>query len=326
MAGDDDWDHDVSRKLGLRELELVFAVAAQGSMAKAAAKLGVSQPAVSQSIAALEAELGVRLFDRSSRGVEPTSYGRALIGRGRAAFDELRQGLQELETLKNEGTGEVRIGCPETLAASVLPVAIETFSARWPNVLVHVETFTGTAAAAKLRDRSIDLVFVRGGPGLDDLETSEDFDVRQLFEDRLAVVVGRQSPWAARGDIALADLVEAPWILLPYGWGTGRIPNAFRSAGLRPPRAALNTFSMHLRLHLVATGRFVTALPASVLETHRARFNLHELPIALPKSPYGVAIVTLRGRTLSRVVQRFITMAAAQFGDGTSVRTADGDR
>lgn len=164
MAQDQDWEAKIGRRLRLRDLHVVSTEAECGSMAEAANRLRVTQSAVSQMIADVEHEIGVRLFDRSRRGVEATVYGQVLIRRGRAAFDELRHGIQEIDYLRNEGTGEIRIGCPETLAASVLPMAIEKFSKRWPGVLLEVETFTGAETADKLRDRSIDLVIARDGP------------------------------------------------------------------------------------------------------------------------------------------------------------------
>ena len=313
MTTDQDWERKIGRRLRLRDLHVVFVVAESGSMAKAAEVLRVTQSAVSQMIADVEQELGVRLFDRSRRGVEVTIYGQALIRRGKAAFDELRLGIQEIDYLKSEGAGEIRIGCPETLAASVLPTAIDIFSSRWPDAVLEVETFAGEAAAAKLRDRSIDLVLARDGPGLKSFANSDDFTVTTLFEDTLSVVVGASSRWARLRQITLADLGEAPWIVLPYGWGEDVLPMAFAAHGLPLPRIALKTSSIHLRLHLLATGRFVSALPASVLRLHEKRFNLKALRIALPKTPYSVAIVTLRNRTLGPVVNHFIASTAAQF-------------
>jgi DNA-binding transcriptional LysR family regulator len=313
MPADQDWERKIGRRLRLRDLHVVFTVAQCGSMAKAAESLRVTQSAVSQMIADVEQELGVRLFDRSRRGVDATIYGQALIRRGKAAFDELRLGIQEIDYLKNEGVGEIRIGCPETLAASVLPLAIDIFSSQWPGVLLEVETFAGDAGAAKLRDRSIDLVLARDGPGLNGLAASDDFKITTLFEDRLSIVVGAGSPWASLRQIDMSDLKDAPWIVLPYGWGEDVLPKAFAARGLPPPRIALKTSSIHLRLHLLATGRFVSALPASVLSLHRDRFNLKELRIELPKTPYAVAIVTLKHRTLSPMVDHFIRSTAAQF-------------
>ena len=309
MTGEPDWEQRIGRRMRLRDLNVVFAVAESGSMGKAAERLRVTQSAVSQMIADIESELGVRLFDRSRRGVEATIYGQVLIRRGKAAFDELRHGIQEINFLRNEGVGEIRIGSPETIAASVLPSAIDTFSRQWPNVLFKVDTFAGTASAEKLRDREIDVVFVREGPALDLLAASDEFAIEKIFEDRLCVVVGSKSPWAKLKRPTLAALTDAPWVIVPYGWGDEVIPKAFETSGLPPPRIALKTFSMHLRLHLLSTGRFISALPASVLRLHEQRFSLKELPIRLPKSPYAVAIVTLKNRTLSPLVGQFILSA-----------------
>src|ERR1700687_2993724 len=111
MAKIIDWDDHIGRRLRLRDLRVFFAVVQWGSMAKAAAQFRVSQPAVSQVIADLEHTLAVKLLDRSSRGVAPTIYGRALLTRARAAFDELRQGIRDIEFLADPTSGEVQSGC-----------------------------------------------------------------------------------------------------------------------------------------------------------------------------------------------------------------------
>jgi len=87
------------RRLKLRQLEILLAVADTGSMAKAATRLAITQPAISRALADAEHTLGVPLFDRGTHGVEPTQYGRALLKRGIAAFDELDQGVREIEFL-----------------------------------------------------------------------------------------------------------------------------------------------------------------------------------------------------------------------------------
>src|SRR5262245_54245252 len=114
----------ISRRLRFRDLEVLFAVVQCGSMAKAAAELGVTQPAVSEVVAELEQAFGVRLFDRHSQGVVPTIYGRALLKRGQAAFDELKQGIRDIEFLADPTRGEVRIGCPESIAGAILAPTI----------------------------------------------------------------------------------------------------------------------------------------------------------------------------------------------------------
>src|SRR5688572_32840915 len=114
----------VGRRLRLRDLDILMTVAREGSMAKAARRLSVSQPAVSKAISDLEADLGVKLFDRGAQGVQPTPYGEALLRRSIAAFDELREGLRELDYLSHRTAGEVRLGCNESLAAALLPAGV----------------------------------------------------------------------------------------------------------------------------------------------------------------------------------------------------------
>src|ERR1700716_849569 len=128
------WEHQIGRRLRLRDLFVFFTVVEYGSMAKAGAKLGVSTPSISEVIAALEHALGVRLLDRSPKGVVTTLFGGALLARGRAAFDELRQGVRDIEFLADPHGGEVRIGCPESIAAGLLVPVLEHLSKRYPRV------------------------------------------------------------------------------------------------------------------------------------------------------------------------------------------------
>src|SRR6476646_9283020 len=100
------WEARIGRRLKLRDLQILAAVVQWGSMAKAASHLGMSQPAVSESVANLEDAVRVRLLDRLARGVAPTFYAQALLKRGRVVFDELKQALDELEFLANPATGE----------------------------------------------------------------------------------------------------------------------------------------------------------------------------------------------------------------------------
>src|SRR6516225_11815007 len=99
----------IERRVKLHDLRVLMCVVERGSMAKAAESLATSQPAISRAIADLEYSLGVRLLDRGPRGVVPTPYGRALIKRSVAAFDELRLGVKDLEFLADPTVGEVRI-------------------------------------------------------------------------------------------------------------------------------------------------------------------------------------------------------------------------
>src|SRR5271163_4916049 len=125
-----DWADRIGRRIGLRDLHILLAVAEFGSMSKASANLKITHSVVSRTISALEHTLGVRLFDRNSQGVELTTCGQALFKCGVIIFDEMRQSLKQIEFLTNPHSGELRIGCLETMIASVLP-AIEGFSQKY---------------------------------------------------------------------------------------------------------------------------------------------------------------------------------------------------
>src|SRR5215510_8587889 len=120
-----DWEARIGRRLGVRDLHVFETVVQCGSMAKAAQHLNVTQPAVSKAIGDLEHTLGVRLLDRRPQGVELTIYGRALLKRSNAVFDELKQGIKDIEFLADPTAGEVRFACHDSVAAAVVPLIME---------------------------------------------------------------------------------------------------------------------------------------------------------------------------------------------------------
>ncbi len=311
MAKSPNWDSRIGRRVRLRDLHILFAVVQHGSMAKAGAHLGMSQSAVSQAIAALEHALGVPLLDRMPRGVEPTSYGVALMRRGRAAFDELRSGVKDIEFLTDPTIGEVRIACSEATAAGILPAVIERFSQRYPKVLLHVvQTSNRQMGYAALQERQADVALTLSVPSFA-REMSEHLQAEVLFHERICLAAARQSPWARRRKIGFADLVDAAIISPPSSDtpGGAAVVEAFRAAGLQMPQVSVTTFSIHVRNILSMRGRFIALLPSSILRFNPGLYSLKELPLALPLPPSPVLIVTLKNRTLSPPVERFIECA-----------------
>jgi DNA-binding transcriptional LysR family regulator len=149
----------------LPDLHVCFTVVHQGSMAKAAVQLGVSQPAVSEVIGDFEHALGVRLFDRSPQGVKPTMCGNALLKRGIAVFDELRQSVRDIEFLADPTTGELRIACPLAFIHGY-PASHERFAKKYPRVTLHFDEVASASAARNfpgLPDRKYDLVLAWPG-------------------------------------------------------------------------------------------------------------------------------------------------------------------
>ena len=307
MARKIDWESQIGRRLRLRDLHAFFTAVQRGSMSKAAQQLGVSQPAVSEAIADLERALGVRLLDRHPHGIEPTMYGDALLQRSAAVFDELKQCIRDIEFLGDPTAGELKIGCPEAVAA-ILPPILESFSRKYPRVVLHVDQVsTATLELPGLRERKFDLVVaLLLMPRVDDGQ-ADDLNVEVLFDDHLVIAAGMRSRWARRRKIDLAELVDEPWILATPDTGPYRIiSEAFRARGLGAPRISLMTLSVHLRTNMLASGHFIATFPSSVARLHADRFSLKVLPVDLPVRPWPVAIVTLKNRTLSPGVERFI--------------------
>lgn len=307
----------VGRRLRLRDLDILMTVAREGSMAKAARRLSVSQPAVSKAISDLEADLGVKLFDRGAQGVRPTLYGEALLRRSIAAFDELGEGLRELDYLSHRTAGEVRLGCNETLAAALLPAVVRQLNGDYPGLTLHVTQMSRpiTEEARQLRERTVELIVARGIFPIPE----GDVDVEKLFEEPLLLVAGAGSRWALDPPRDLADVLDAPWVLYPPGEPPGTlVDEAFRARGLPPPSRGVTTSSFYLRQQLLEGGDYVTVAPRCMLDVFNGREPLvAHLPIDLGLSLRPVAIYTLRNRTLSplaRIVIDCLRAASKELG------------
>jgi DNA-binding transcriptional LysR family regulator len=296
-----EWSDRIGRRLKPRDLHVFLAVAEQGNMAKAAEQLAISRPVVSKTIAALEHTLGVRLLDRNPKGVEPTLYGHALLKRSVTVFDELRQGVKEIEFLADPNAGEVRCACTEPLAAGLLSVVIDRLSRRYPRWIFRIELGTPNSRLQLLRSRKVEFVITR------DLTPDADIEAEPLFSDRLLVVVGSRSRWAARRKIRLADLIDEQWIQAPHEIAQGGPTfEAFTTAGLELPRVKIVSASLNLRYSLLATGRFITMIPDSTLHLAPPQRSIRVLSIDIPRWRLPNSIFTLRNRTLAPAAQRFI--------------------
>ena len=297
------WDNRIGRRLKLRDLHILSAVVQWGSMAKAASHLAMSQPAVSESISNLEDALRVRLLDRSTRGIEPTAYAHALLKRGHVVFDELRQGIRDIEFLANPNVGEVRVAAGDTLAGGLMSAVIDRLSRRYPQIVVRVvQANAETLDFRELRERKVDLALARVPRSL----AEEDLEVEILFDDPHRVVAGARSPWARRRRVTLAELANERWIFASNQVIRELVTEAFKARGLQVPQESVSASSILLRNHLLATGRFLTVLPESVLRYNAKLWSLKALPVDLGVKARSVAILTLKKRTPSPVVQLFV--------------------
>jgi DNA-binding transcriptional LysR family regulator len=273
-------------------------------MAKAAAQLGISEPAVSRAISDMEHTLGVSLFDRSSRGVEPTPYGCALIKRGVAVFDELRLGIREIEFIKDPTIGEVHIGVTSTIAeVGIIAAVIDHMSQKYPRVIFHVMEATPERLFHELRERNLDLIILLTFDPL----ASNDIVSEMLYEDRMVVVAAANNPWARRSRIELADLFNEHWTLPEPGHPvTSIVAQAFRAIGCEAPRVTATAAPGRIRDTLLATGRFLTVAQESALHFGATLPPLKVLPLELSMARGTTNIMTLKKRALSPAVQLFI--------------------
>ena len=133
-------EFQIGRRVTLRDLQVLLAVAKFGSMAKAASHLSITQPAVSQSVANLEHAFGARLIDRGPHGAVLTSYGEAIQRRGVEVFDVLKQGSRDIEYLSDVRAGDVWIGANEVLLGGFVPAVVQRLTEQHSNIAVHAMT------------------------------------------------------------------------------------------------------------------------------------------------------------------------------------------
>src|SRR5262249_50059778 len=174
---------------------------------------------VARSISDLEHTLGVRLLERNPRGVELTAYGRAMLNRSHAAFDELRQGVKDIEFLSDPTVGEVRIGTTPPLAASFVFAVIERLSRRYPRITFRVvaEGLNQLAQVNNLTERAVDLLIFRNVAAVMNGQTS----FEPLFKSPYVVAAGQGNPWLKRRHVTLAELMEERWALPAPGEAFG---------------------------------------------------------------------------------------------------------
>jgi len=293
----------IERRMKLHDLRVLMNVAQAGSMLKAAQRLNTSQPAISRSIAELEHALGVQLLDRSRRGVEPTIYGRALLDCGTAVFDDLRQGVKNIEFLRSPTEGELRIGGDFPSIAGLIPAAVGRLQRKYPRIDVHLTVVSELSHQRRaLRERTHDLIIGRLTQ-----PTEKDLDAEILFQEGIVVVAGAHNPWSRRRKIKLAELAEERWMLPTLDTVMANsVIRTFRDSGIEFPPRGVVTGNLALTSALVANGDYLCFFPSSLLRFGAKRLGLKVLPVSLPvlSSPFG--ILRLKARAVSPLAQFFI--------------------
>lgn len=296
----------IGRRMKLHDLRVLLAVVQAGSMSKAAVVLNTTQPAISRSVAELESVVGVRLLERNAHGVEPTQYGRALLECGIAVFDDLRQGVSNIEFLADPTAGEVRVGSHHFLSASFVAAVVDRLSRRFRRMVIHNLAGDTDTLYRELRERKVDLLVAWKFRDLPD----ERLRFEHLYDDRHVVAVGAKNPLSRRRRVRLEDLFKESWTLAPPESILGSISlAAFRARGFDYPRATMFSLPTEARLGLLATGRFVTIVSTSVLKFPVKRAGIKVLPVDLPIASMPIGIVTVKNRSLNPAVDLFIDCA-----------------
>ena len=314
------WTDRVGRRVKLRDLHIALAVADAGSITRAAEELAVSYPVVSKTISDLEHTLGVKLFDRSISGVKPTHYGRALLKSGVAVFDEMRKGLQQIDSIKQPDAGDLHIGSSIVTDAGLLPAVMERFAQDFPRAAVHVTPENiAVQQYDNLRERKVEMVLGR----LPATMNEPDLVTETLFDEPHVVVAGSESRWAKKRNLRLADLMREPWALAEAGSLARSLhDDLFRRSGVEAPSATVLTVSLHLYMRLIETGRWLGLVPASVMRFGGKDMKLKVLSVKVSTPPSPVGIITVKDRTLTPLGERFIecTRRVANSNNGRASR------
>lgn len=242
----------------LRQLRSFVAVAEEGSLTRAAARLHLAQQSLSQQIRTLELQLGVTLFERSPRGAALTPVGAVLLREARPILAQSERAVEAVRRAARGEQGELRIGFLSSVANFMMPPVVRAFRERHPGIALHTEEQAIATLVAGLREGRLDAAVSRQ-PLVDDLATEE------LLREPVAAVLPDGHALAGREALALADLAGEPWVLTPRtSWPPWhrQYDADFAAAGFRPRVVARGSTPQHL-LALVAAGVGVARLTLS---------------------------------------------------------------
>lgn len=293
----------------LNQLRAFLAVAEHKSIRGAARALALSQPAVTKTVRELERDFGLRLLQRSVAGIALTEAGQAFAIRARLLVEEMRRARDEIEQIRDGGTGSVSLAVSSTVGLTLLPRAFAAFRAQMPRVRVAFAEATLPYALARLRDGSLDFVAVHTLPALID----DEFTHETLFSAPLVVGVRGGHPLARSR--SLADLVEAEW-LLPgmVGSGADQLAALFERHGLKAPERVVPCHTLSVALALMAESDLVSLFAAPLIPLELAPRGFVALDLAETLPDTAITIVMRRGGRLTPAAQRFVDCLRAAAG------------
>lgn len=291
----------------LRHLRYFVAVAEELHFGRAAQRLGIRQPPLSQQIKALEADLGVSLFDRDSRKVRLTAAGEALFPAARDLLDAARLAERATRRAGRGEAGELTLGFVGSATNLLLPQALRGFRQRYPRITLRLRELTTTQQVHALKDGLLDVGLLR--PPLLGAE-ADGLHVQPVTAERLVAVLPDDHALARQRLVAAADLAEEPFVLFPRALGPGLHDQILRycaEAGFTPV-VAQEAVQMQTVVALVAGGLGVSFVPSSVARTRRPGAVFRPLR---PQTRVVHLAVAHRADTTNPVVGNFISAVIA---------------
>lgn len=290
----DNWFLDA--RLKLRHFQLFLALDEQRNLHRAAEQLHMSQPAASKLLSDLEANLGIRLFDRHPRGLTPNWYGEVVIRHAHSMLSALRHTGEELNALHEGNAGTVAVGTVMAPAVTILTSAIERVHRDQPGLKISVDVDVSKVLVPRLLEGELDFAITRIPAGVD----AEWFVFEEIGEEELCFVCRKGHPLADKTTLSLADMSAYPWSLQPTGaLMRQRVDSLFLHHQVTPPRQIVDTADLLLSLALVDKSDTITVTTreAADLLCPPQRFHLLPFSETLSVQPYG--LVSLRHQRLS---------------------------
>lgn len=297
-------------RLRTRQLLLAAALGHERHLGRAAASLGMSQPAATRLVQELEETLGAHLFERTARGMSPTPAGEVLVRYARQVLTDFGATRRELAALAAGLHGTLRVGSVPSAVPPLLAPVLALFKAQHARVAVAIEVATSDVMLVQLGRGEVELMLGRLLEGHHDDEHEA---VPVLDEPQVAVArTGHPLLDAGETKLTLRELARWPWVVQPPGSPqAGRFTAMMREAGVHRRIDVTETASTIATTALLEASDMLAVMPSS-LAAHYARLGvLHELPLTLPLRVPDVHLVWRRARELSAAAAAFRDLVLA---------------
>jgi DNA-binding transcriptional LysR family regulator len=280
-------------RLKIRQVLLLVALDEHRNMHRAATGVAMTQPAATRLLGDLERQLGLRLFERSARGVAPNAYGESLVRHARSILATLDHARDEINAISEGTTGKVVVGALLVAAPVLVPRAVARFKARHPNHTVLIRDGTAADLLPALRRGELDLVVGRVSSDV----PGEGLKFEAFYSEPMLVVARDGHPLGRRRALKLSELAQWPWVVpTPEAPYRRRLDAAFRQAGVEPPRRIVESLSVLVNKMLLQETDMLGVMPLTVAKQYAVLGIVRIMPVKLPPPSGPVGVITASGR------------------------------